>query len=48
MTLTHARTIWETHFDGCRTCGTAGRLCAEGSRLHTTYATIKTRIERGR
>lgn len=50
MTLDIARRAWERHFDDCRTCGTgtARGLCAEGSRLHTVYATLKTRIEQGR
>lgn len=43
-----ARSRWETHFDDCRTCGTPRGLCAEGSRLHTEYASLKTRIEQGR
>lgn len=43
-----ARDRWEAHFDGCRTCGCGGRLCAEGTRLHTAYADRKNIVEGAR
>lgn len=41
-----AREAFEDHFIGCRTCGTGGRLCAAGNRLHTVYATAKVNLNR--
>ena len=41
-----ARDRWEDHFSPCRTCGTGGRLCAEGARLHTAYAALSNSINR--
>ncbi len=44
-----ARDLFNSHFDGCRTCGTGAvglGLCAAGRRLHNAYAALKNSINR--